>query len=490
MNRVLLLYPPGKLYQRSEDRAQCNISDSAAVSVHACNDLGYAAAVLRAEGYELLLRDYQTAGASESDALAEIAAFQPDLAVLSTTNSSVLDDLAFLDRMRAAVGKKCVCAVKGAVFYDIDPALLGDLPLSGIDCLIGTEMEFAVSAVAAHYLRHEGALSQVGGILYKQDGVFVKTLFCCGENDLDSLPFPARDLMDNSLYVRPDTGEMMATVQTALGCPSGCIYCLTPVISGKSVRRRRVENVFREIEECYYKYHIRNFFFRADTFTIDEGWAAALCDAIVASPLHGKIAFTANSRAKPLSAALLRKMKDAGCFTVAVGFESGSNETLARIKKGTTVEDNLRAAALIHAAGIPLFGFFMLGFPWETEEMIEETAALIRKTKPDFIEVHIAMPFYGTGLYRECEAAGTLSGSGFGRDVYAPNTVGTRFVPMRKLLRLKKRMLRRFYLRPSYLLRKLLPALRNPTVFANYVRYGLRLAAHMIFRGPRRDCGN
>ena len=481
MNKVLLLYPPGKLYQRSEDRAQCNISESAAVSVHACNDLGYCAAVLLQQGYEVLLRDYQTAGTSEKEALAEIRAFAPDMVVLSTTNSSVRDDIGFLDRVCVAV-ENCVCVIKGAVFFDIDTALLSQLDLACISCLIGCEMEFVISRIADFYLRSEGSLTDVNGILYQENGVFRKNPFRCGENDLDSLPFPARQLMDNALYVRPDTGEMMATVQTGLGCPSGCIYCLTPVISGKTVRKRSVENVFREIEECYTVYNIRNFFFKADTFTIDEAYAAALCDRILASPLCGKIEFTVNSRAKPLSAALLEKMKRAGCFTVAIGFESGCDETLARIKKGATVADNLRAAKLIREAGIPLFGFFMLGFPWETKEMIAETAALIRNTAPDFIEIHIAMPFYGTGLYEACRSEGTLAGSGFGSDVYAPNTTGTRYVSMEDLQKLKRNMLLRFYLRPSYLCKKLISALRRPKVFCNYVRYGIKLVFNNLPR--------
>ena len=478
MNRVMLLYPPGKLYQRSEDRAQCNISGSAAASVHACNDLGYCAAVLRQKGYEVMLRDYQTAGLGFTDAVLDVRDFQPDMVVLSTTNSSVCDDIAFLDRL--AKLRNAVFVMKGAVFYDLAPEQLLPLDLTNISCLIGSEMEFVIGALADHYLRNTGSLADVNGIFYKKDGVFCKNAFVCGGNDLDSLPFPARDLMDNALYVRPDTGEMMATVQTGLGCPSGCIYCLTPVISGKTVRKRKVDNVMREIEECYYTYGIRNFFFKADTFTIDEAYAAAVCDKIIASPLCGKIEFTVNSRAKPISLPLLQKMKRAGCFTVAVGFESGSDETLRRVKKGTTAEDNRRAAGLIHEAGIPLFGFFMIGFPWENKTHIRATEKLIRDTKPDFIELHIAMPFYGTGLYRECLAAGTLAGEGFGSDVYTPNTVGTQYLSMDEVQKYKRDILLRFYLRPGYLTKKMLSAVKTPKVMANYVRYGLRLLGNNL----------
>ena len=479
MNKVMLLYPPGKLLQRSEDRAQCNVSEAAANSVHACNDLGYCAAVLLQKGYDVFLRDYQTEKASFADVVNDVRRFRPELIALSTTNTSVKDDLAFLEQIQKIC--PCVCVIKGAVFYDIDPALLSLLDLKSVFCLIGCEMEFVIGALADYYLRGEGSLSEVNGIFYRQGEGFVKNTFLCGQNDLNALPFPARQLMNNALYVRPDTGEPMATIQTGLGCPSNCIYCLTPIISGKTVRKRDVESVYREIEECYNVYGIRNFFFKADTFTIDEAYASAVCDRILRSPLRGKIAFTVNSRVKPLNRALLEKLKEAGCFTVAVGFESGSDETLRRIKKGATVEDNLRAAKLIKDVGIPLFGFFMIGFPWETKEMIKETERLIHRIDPDFIELHIAMPYYGTGLYAQCAEYGVLDGSGFGSDYYSPNTTGTVSLSIDEVEMMKRRLLLRFYLRPSYISKKMLGAEKTPAVVRSYIRYGLRLVRKNLF---------
>ena len=473
MNKVMLLYPPGQLLQRSEDRAQCNISESAANSVHACNDLGYSAAVLLEKGYEVFLRDYQTENASLEDVICDVKSFKPDMIALSTTNTSVKDDLAFFDEINRV--HTCVNVMKGAIFYDVDLELLELLNLENVDCLIGCEMEFVIGSLADFFLRKEGSLSDINGIIYKRDGAFLKSSFVCGQNDLDSIPFPARQLMNNALYIRPDTKEPMATIQTGLGCPANCVYCLTPIISGRVVRKRSVESIYNEIEECYNKFGIRNFFFKADTFTIDGEYAEAVCDRIISSPLHGKIEFTVNSRVKPLSMELLKKLKEAGCFTIAVGFESGNDETLERIKKGTTVEDNLRAAEMIKEAGIPIFGFFMLGFPWETEEMIKDTERLIHKINPDFIEIHVAMPYYGTGLYEMCKEYGVLSDSGFGHDYYSPNTTGTVTLSTEQVEKLKSKILLRFYLRPSYVFKKMLGAVKKPKVMGSYIKYGTKL---------------
>ena len=244
---------------------------------------------------------------------------------------------------------------------------------------------------------------------------------------------------------------------------------------------RSVENVFAEIEECYYKFNIRNFFFKADTFTIDNEWASELCDKIISSPLNGKIEFTANSRTKPLSFELLQKMKAAGCFMLAVGFETGSEKTMKLIKKGATLEDSIRAAELIKKAGIPLFGFFMVGFPWETKEDIKATEKFILKLNPDFIEIHIAMPYYGTELYDYCLKYNTLSDLAWGNDYYAPNTIGTSTVSLEVVTKMKKQMQLKFYLRPIYILKTLKKCITSFTQFKNYAQHAIKLLKKNLF---------
>ena len=218
------------------------------------------------------------------------------------------------------------------------------LDLSSTDYIIGGETDFAIGEIADYALKGEGNIDDALSILYKtEDGSFKRTAFHQWAGDLDSRPFPARHLMNNALYKRPDTDEPMATIQTARGCPSACVFCLTPIISGTCVRFRSPQNVLDEMLECYDVHGIKSFFFKADTFTIDPKWVKEMCELIINSKMHGNITFTANSRVNPLSKETLQLMKDAGCFMVAFGFESGSDEMLKTLRKGTTVEMNLRA---------------------------------------------------------------------------------------------------------------------------------------------------
>ncbi len=474
----MLIYPPGKAYQRSEDRAQSNIDDSSASSIHACNDIGYAAAILRNLGYEVFLRDYQTEKAEKEQIEEDIKNFLPDIVVISITNATILLDIEFVNWICSF--HKCEFILKGAIFFNISDEHLESLDLKNIGYLIGGEIENTIGNLVDNILRNKGSLEDIAGLVYKDNGIFKKTSLDVWQDNLDDFPFPARDLMQNELYTRPDTGEPMATIQVSKGCPAQCIYCLTPIISGKKVRKRSTDSIFAEISECYYKYGIRNFFFKADTFTIDAQWAEELCDKIINSDLHGKIEFTVNSRVKPLQRQLLEKLKQAGCFMVAVGFESGNQETLQRIKKGTTVEDNLQAAKLIKEVGLPLFGFFMVGFPWENKAEILNTLNFIFKINPDFIELHIAMPYFGTELYNECEKYQTIRGNAWGNDYFSPSTIGTYSVPIEEIKQLKKRYLLKFYLRPKYILKKLYSCATNPVILKNYIKYGLKLVKNNL----------
>ncbi len=475
-NKIMLLYPPGKLYQRGEDRCQGNIKDSTATSMRACNDLGYSAAVLLRQGYEIFLKDYQTEGKLEQDVLEDLHTYQPDLIMLSTTNATIFSDIEFAARLKNL--SQALVVLKGAIFYDASPNLLELLNLSRIDYLIGGEAETCIGGIADYALRNQGEIAEVNNIFYKDEqGQWQKTRFHCWEEDLDSLPFPARQYMNNNLYQRPDTKEPMATIQTSRGCSAACIYCLSPQISGKKIRLRSPANIFAEIEECYQQYQIRNFFFKADTFTMNAQWTRELCQLIINSPLHGKINFTANSRTNPLQKETLQLMKEAGCFAVAFGFESGSDETLKRIQKGSTVALNLQAAKWAHEVGLPIYGFFMAGFPWETEQDLELLRQHIFAIDADFIEIHLALPYYGTRLYQMCEEAGTLQANVLGMDYFHTSTKGTQSLSQERLAEFRRQTIKSFYWRPAYIGKRLRECLKAPQKFLSYAKYGLKIGS-------------
>ena len=283
--KIFLIYPPGEIFQRGEDRCQSNIKSSTSTSMRACNDLGYMASILRGK-HEIFLKDYQTEEIVYDEFKNDVIREKPDYIVMSTTNGTIFEDISVINRVKVDSNINFKVILKGAIFYDASFDLLSQLDLTNIDILVGGEIDWVISDI----IDQKKPLSEIPTIFYKENKTWKKTSFACWNDNLDDIPFPARDLMKNELYVRPDTGEAMATIQTSRGCPSNCIYCLSPTISGKKVRFRSPQNVFEELLECYEKYNIRNFFFKADTFTINKQWVLELCDLIKSSILNGKIA--------------------------------------------------------------------------------------------------------------------------------------------------------------------------------------------------------
>lgn len=477
--KVLLFYPPGALFQRGEDRCQQNIDDGSAQAMRACNDLGYAAAVLLQSGYQVKLQDYQTQGDTFEMLEKDMDEFNPDMIMMSITNTTIFDDIKVINRL--CEKHHPIVVLKGALFFAPEQAMLDMIDFTNVDYLIGGEIDFCIGKIADYCFKGIGKPEEINNILYKDaEGKMIPTRFHVWDDDLDAQPFPARQLMNNSLYIRPDTKETMATIQTARGCPSQCVFCLTPEISGKRVRFRSPQNVLEEMIECYEQFGIRNFFFKADTFTINPEWVKEMCELIIQSKLYGKIQFTANSRVRPLKKETLELMKRAGCFLVAFGFESGSDEMLQKMRKGATVEENRQAARWCKEVGLPFWGYFVIGFPWETKEDILLTKKLVLETDPDFIEVTIALPFYGTPMYEICKKEGLLAKSVLGSDFFHSSTKGTMHLTIDEVMKLRKDILLSFYLRPQYILRKMKECITQPSVFVQYVKYGLKLVVNLF----------
>ncbi|MEN8221159.1 MAG: radical SAM protein [Pseudomonadota bacterium] len=471
---VFLLYPPGELYQRGEDRSQGNISDSTATSVRAPNDMSYAAATLKKKGYEVYFKDFQTEKLSVEDMVREFSRFKPDVVFVSITNTTIFDDLRLLRKLKEIIPQVMII-LKGALFFDPEDSMLAQLDLDHIDYLIGGEADFVIAdLVDAHFHEPEN-ISSLRGILYRDGKRWIRTDFSTWEKDVDNLPIPDRSIINNRLYVRPDTGQSQATITTSRGCPASCIYCLTPTISGRKVRYRTPESIIEELRDCYHNHGIRNFFFKSDTFTINPYWVRAVCDGINGSELAGRIEWVANSRVKPLEADTLKIMRDAGCWLVAFGFETGSAETIKKIRKGATVEDNLRAARLTKEAGLKLFGFYLIGLPWENWEHLEATRQHMFENDADFIELHLAVPYHSTPLYDIAKQEGLINGTIVGKDYFNAPTLGTKYLKVKELEEFRRNTLLKYHLRWSYVTRRLGDAARRPKILKNYMRFGTRL---------------
>ncbi len=460
MKRAFLFNPPTGLYIRGEDRCQVPVEDLTATTARMPLDLAYIAADLESAGLEVLVRDYPVEG---GDPVSDALEFRPDIALASTTSFSLKKDLDWLERLKGQIPGLLV-GIKGAEAEAEDRELLAGFPF--LDFVLRGEYELTMGKMAS-----EPNWREVPGVSFRKNG----EIFLSREepiiDDLDSLPFPARHLIRNELYVRPDTGEPQTTIQTGRGCPHRCIYCLAPVLSGTRLRLRSPESLSDEMAECVERHGIRNFFTRADTFTMHRKWTIDVCKAIIDRGL--KINFAFNSRVDTFDRERAEWIRKAGGWLVAFGIESGSERSLELMQKGHTKEDARRAVALAKELGFATYVFFIVGFPWEDWNDLEETLAFAMELDGDYLEMHIAVPFPGTPLYEMVKDKGLLVHrelTGLGHGTPAART---EHLSLEEIKAWRDRALKRYYTRPGYIWRMIREA-KSPRVVANYIKYGFK----------------
>lgn len=474
IKKVFLFYPPGSQYQRGEDRSQGNVENSTATSMRAPNDMAYVSSQLEKIKIQNSFTDYSSEKKTLEDLIFDFKKFSPDAVITSTTTSTIKDDLRIINEMKAHK-KDCIFIMKGSIFFKAPIFLLDSLDLKNIDFLIGGEIEFAAVNIINKINKNHGNFLEVPGIYVRENGIWKDSKFDNWNKEIDDLPLPNRKIINNSLYFRPDTGEPQATIATSRGCPSACVYCLTPTISGKKTRFRSPKSIIEELEDCYFNHGIKNFFFKSDTFTINHSWVKDVCDHILKSKLKDKIEWVANSRVRPLQDDTPKIMREAGCWLIAFGFETGSEETIKKIKKGATIDENLRAAKIVKDAGIKIYGFFLVGLPWEKQEHLNATEKHIFEINSDFIELHIAVPYYGTELYDIAKKEGLLKVPVIGQNYFEEALTGTKFLTPQQLTEWRKKILFKYHSRPSYIFSRFKESFTDRRKFLNYAKHAIKL---------------
>ncbi len=284
------------------------------------------------------------------------------------------------------------------------------------------------------------------------------------------MPPADRTIVKNYLYKRPDTGEVQTTIEVERGCPGRCIYCLAPIMYGRVARYRKIDSVIEEIRISE-EFGIRNFFFKADEFTLNKKFVIELSKKIVQEGLD--IEWVTNSRVDTIDRERIYWMEKSGNWLLAFGFETGSNESKKKIGKFTTIQQDIKARKLAEEFGIYVYGFFMIGFPWERLSDIKTTLAHMFRLNSEFIELHIPVPYYGTKLYHIMKASGLIDDVKLGVDYFINPPVGTKYVSKDILQKIRSLYLKKYYMRPNYIA-KMLSKDINPKKWFNYFRYGLK----------------
>ncbi len=339
-----------------------------------------------------------------------IREFQPEIYAVSFTSFSALITYALIKKIKKEFPQiLVVCGGPHAT-----PASQEILEKSGADiCAIG-EGEKTFLEIANNLNQLDSARKDIRGISYLENGKYIKTLTRELIDDIDTVPFPARDLVNGDDFcgltyskARPNT-EMVIT----RGCPLRCVFCANPVFrlnNGPLYRARSPENIAIEVEQLY-QMGYREIYMHSDELNVKLNWSINVCKAIAALG-HKDLFFQCNLRVVPMSEEFAYWLKQANFWLVRVGLETTSDRVLTGIKKKMSFDKTETACRLLSAQGIKVFGFTMMFNYWEEEgELQHETAAEVRKTIKDMYALWrkgylqytswaFACPSHGSELY-------------------------------------------------------------------------------------------
>lgn len=436
--------------------------------------LAYLAASLRQSDIDTAIIDANAVDYDIEATARAVADENPLICGLTATTISIHIAAQVAAKIKLLV-PDCVIVVGGAHATALPEAVLETY--RSIDYLVLGEGEVTVVEIFSE-VENDGEPAAVPGVAYRDGGVvrFSKTRPLI--KDLDRLPLPAWDLLPElAAYYHPSPQSVYRLPSTILftsrGCPYRCTFCDNSVF-GHRLRAHSAGRVFVMMEHLYRQHSIVDFAFHDESLFYDEGRLVELCRAIKRSGLP--LSFSCQGRVdQKLQEFTLRELAGAGCWQVAFGLETGNDDLLRTLGKGTTVDQALTAVDTMRSVGISTKAFIMLGVPGETRQTLAATRDFLLKAPLDDVMISYYTPFPNTELAADVEAHGDIIGDyrhmSEHEVVFVPHGLTAPY-----LRDFRHKLYRRFYLRPR-IIAHYLRRLREPSG-----RPLLRRAAWKFFR--------
>jgi radical SAM superfamily enzyme YgiQ (UPF0313 family) len=318
----------------------------------------------------------------------------------------------------------------------------------------------------ADVFNDRNAWKHVSGIIYQDGDQIVRTLPRTAPVNLDALAFPAWRLVDLNNY-RPAPNDYLrlphASIIGSRGCRYSCIFCP----STTHYRRRSPENIVDEIEMLARDHGVRDLLFWDESILFDPEWTEALCREIMRRRLD--VTWAANARVDQVSPETLKTMKQAGCWQLLFGLESGSQKSLDALGKGFALAQAEQAVAMSHRAGIRILGMFMFGIPGETMAEARKTIEFAARLPLNHASFVFFTPYPGSRIHEAIaheDDGSLLRDAPF--DMKEPSYVPAGMT-LKQLQCLQAQAFRAFYLRPANIIKQIIGNM-NRNKFGDGVR--------------------
>jgi radical SAM superfamily enzyme YgiQ (UPF0313 family) len=428
-------------------------SRTAAAQINYWQPLGtlYVASSLQKAGHEV--KFLNGAFLTQSEILKAVTDYQPGFVGIYSTAFGWKKAVATAVDIKTSFVNVLI-AVGGPYPIAVKERCLKEAPC--IDAVVTGEGEETVVTLVER-LAHGSSPAGVPGVIYRDGMDIIVNPARPLIQDLDALPFPARELLgETDHYIPPPATyrrKPVAVVITSRGCNRRCLYCFQIDKERKSgIRFRSIASVIAEIEHCL-RQGYREIKFIDDTLAADRSRALALCREIKARKLD--FTWFASACVHQVDRELLQAFKEAGCWAILFGAESGVQKNLNAIRKGITLDQTRTAVATAKEVGLTVFTPFLFGIPGETYEEALQTIEFACELDPDVANFHCLTPFPGTELYDNIERYGTMSD-----DLTDFTYQGAAFVPFsmkrEQIAQLRQIAFKRFYSRPRFLFRRVL----------------------------------
>lgn len=364
--------------------------------------LGYIAAVLEDAGFSVAIRCIASENMSRQNLQTYLQSARPKIVGITTMVISHNNGLRIASLVRKLLPDTIIVMGGPHVSFLAEQTL----QTGSVDVVCCFEGELTMRDLSRYYIRGEGELGDIPGIVYQSEGQIIFNPDRPFSEDLDALPFPARHLLNLRGYTYP------ACTVTGRGCPFGCLFCAANTLSGTRYRMRSAGNVLAELEEVYHRYGLEEFQFFDDTFTVDHQRVREICKGIINRNLP--LRWYCESRVNTIDEDLLDTMYEAGCRSVQFGIESGNDEILRKVKKGITTAQVEYAVEIALRRGLRVVGAMIIGHPWDTRETVEDTLRFGEKLKNmarqlggEIILAFPALtPLPGTYIYKNAKELG------------------------------------------------------------------------------------
>lgn len=414
--------------------------------------LAYVAAALRAAGYDVEILDAEALQVKSNELPGRIPA---DAGIIGFTSTTLGWPGVRKTAARARSSFPDSLLVIGGPHVTAFPE--DTLEASVFDVGVVGDGEKAMVSIADHHERGAPMNAIAGCVTRMDDGSIRANLPPSWIEHLDSLPFPALDILPMDRYRSVMVKEPFVTMVTSRGCPYRCNFC-SQIYGGNTLRTRSPASIVDEMEEAVTRYRAEEIILFDETFGVKKSDALTVCSLIRERKLD--IRWSARTRIDVIDEELLKAMRGAGCYALHLGVESGTDRILRAMNKKITVEQVRNVADMAHRLGFRLHAYFMIGYPDETRGEIAETLRLSRQLNLDWASYTITIPNPHTPLLEEAVKQGLLKPD-FWRDYTFGNVsldipfFASDRCPESYLKRAKRAAYLRFYLRPGTLFRNL-----------------------------------